>query len=140
MFTHTAVLNPEALIPVAPDGWFVSAPSREQVLAVRAMATKGGFDGLVDLIHASAEVSRMSGYPLSLSPWFVPPDGIGPFGEDAELVQLCFDRFDGTFQRVRMGPRVHELFANLEAASLAGRATAGAKVSSQRRRHRGRVS
>ena len=114
MFTHTAVLDPSALISTAPDGWFVAVPSREQVLAVRAVGTEDGLAAMVDLVRESAIVGQMSGYPLSMSPWYVPPTGIGPFGEEAELIKLHFDPIDGTIQRVRMGPRVHELFGVLE--------------------------
>lgn len=114
MFTHTAVLHPGELIESAPDGWFVAVPSREQVLAVRAAGTEDGLAAMVDLVRESAVVGQMSGYPLSRSPWYVPPAGIGPFGEEAELVALHFDPIDGTLQRVRMGPRVHELFGVLE--------------------------
>ena len=114
MFTHQAVLRPQAFLPDAPYGWFVAVPSREHVLAVRAMGTDRGLADLIELVRAAFEVAPMSGYPLSLSPWYVPPTGIGIFGEDAEPIQFSFDPFDGTVEGVRFGPLVHALFKTYE--------------------------
>lgn len=110
MFTHTAVLNPRHIMPNAPDGWFVAVPCREQVLVLRASGTERGLRAMVDLVTLTSEQAALSGYPLITSPWYVPPTGIGPFGEDAELVELRFDRCSGVFRGVRFGPLVNDLF------------------------------
>ena len=110
MFTHTRVLDPSALVPNSPEGWFVAVPSREEVLAVRAVGTSDGLRSLVELVASTDSRIRRSGYPLFGMPWFVPPAGIGPYGECAERIDLHIDPASGRFLGVRFGPLVHELF------------------------------
>ena len=62
------------------------------------------------MVALTSAEAAFSGYPLMGSPWYVPPTGIGEFGEDAELVDLRFDRGSGAFRGVRLGPLVHDLF------------------------------
>lgn len=114
MFTHTSVLDPNALLPNSPEGWFVAVPSREEVLVVRAVGTSDGLRSLVELVATTGSRIRRSGYPLFGTPWFVPPSGIGPYGECAERIDFQIDPASGRFLGIRLGPMVHELFGESE--------------------------
>jgi hypothetical protein len=56
-----------------------------------------------------------SPYRIHLGGWFVPPGGIGQFGENAESIQLFVDGPLGPEWSVKLGPNTNAYFADLTA-------------------------
>jgi hypothetical protein len=113
MFTHNRVLYPELLVADAPDGWIVSAPTRNDVLVTRASIDSQGPDRFAQLIKDARTLWSTAGYPTSRHCWYVPPEGMGAFGENAEAIVLTDESLAGASEpdvHVRLGDRLHQLY------------------------------
>jgi hypothetical protein len=95
MFTHNRVLYPELLIADAPDGWIVSAPTRNDVLVTQATMDTRGPNRFAQLLKEARTLWSTAAYPTSRHCWYVPPEGMGPFGEHAEAIVLADESLDG---------------------------------------------
>jgi hypothetical protein len=113
MFTHNRVLCPELLVPDAPDGWIVSAPTRNDVLVTRASIDTRGPERFAHLMKEARTLWSTAAYPTSRHCWYVSPEGMGAFGENAEAVVLADESCDGASEpdvHLRMGDRLHALY------------------------------
>ena len=113
MFTHNRVLYPELLVPDAPDGWIISAPTRHDVLVTRASIDERGPERFAQLMQEARALWSTAAYPTSRHCWYVPPEGMGAFGEDAEAIVLVDESCGGESEpdvHLRMGDRLHKLY------------------------------
>ncbi len=116
MFTHNRILFPERIVPNTSRGWFVSAPTRSDVFVAPASGDSTGFSRLGHLIKSARELWTSDPYPASRHCWYVPAEGIGRFGCDAEAIVLTDESLPGEHQpdvHVRFGDQLHQLFGEL---------------------------
>ncbi len=113
MFFHARILVPQLVVPDSSHGWFVSAPTRSEVFVAPASANSTGFNRLMHLVRATRERWNLDPHSSARHCWFVPPEGMGLFGENAEAIVLTDESSAGSRYpdvHIRFGDRLHELF------------------------------
>lgn len=115
LFAHVGVLDIIEQLPHAA-GYVVAVPNRHEALAARVTPDEAGLETIVSVIIENASRFGESSSPIAPFAWFVPGTGIGPFGEHAELIEVTASSRFATGPGVRLGPALHDYFADLEAA------------------------
>ena len=114
MFSHVAVLAIASRFRVE-SSLFVAVPNRHEALAAVLSPDKSGIDAMAHALSESASRYCSSPHPIHFGGWFVPPGGMGRFGEDAELIELFDDAPFGAPPEVgvALGPKAHEYFGEI---------------------------
>lgn len=114
MFAHAAVLSIANLCPSAA-ALGVAVPNRHVVLAAPVQPDDAGIEALVAVMTDSLSRYSADAYRIHPGAWFVPPAGIGRFGENAESIELVNHAPDGCAPElgVKFGPDTRRFFAEL---------------------------
>ncbi len=120
MFQHSRALLPATVEPSAPHGWILGAPMRSEIVV---SPVRPGFDAGIDAVTRAVLITRRrwaeGGDPVCRHAWYVPSEGPGRWGEDAEPI-LIVDRSDVGRSRaavladpqVDIGERLHAVFGD----------------------------
>ncbi len=112
-FHHTNALHPERIEQSGKHGWYVGIPTRSTVLVGRARTNEASVEHLCQLIVATRTLWTNEPHPLCRHNWYIPPEGPGEFGCDAEPILLVDDGTPDNPEpqfTPRFGPRLHALW------------------------------
>jgi hypothetical protein len=113
LYIHNLALRPHEIEKRANHGWYVGIPTRNVVYVRRASPSLQSIDDLCRFMMGVRAVWADEPHPLCRHSWYVPPEGVGDYGCNAEpivftsQVESVTDDMD---LRPRFGPRLHQLW------------------------------